>query len=108
MHACAFTVQQLHGGVACASPKIPCIAWRCVDAAFARVARAVRAMASALLACAWPRLRVRAGRRKRVCVQKNEGLAENLNAAPLCPSRKMAVTLGSDVRQKGVRVPCEA
>ena len=69
MHACAFTVQRLHGGVACASPKIPCIAWRCVDAAFARVARAVRAMASALLACAWPRLRVLAGHRKRVRVQ---------------------------------------
>ena len=39
---------------------------------------------------------------------KNEGLAENLNAALLCPSRKIAATLGPDVFQKGVRVPCEA
>ena len=40
---------------------------------------------------------------------KNEGLAENLNAAPLCPSREIAATLGSDVFQQGVnKVPCEA
>ena len=40
--------------------------------------------------------------------RKNEGLAENLNAAPLCPSRKIAATLGSDVFQQGDQVPCEA
>lgn len=31
---------------------------------------------------------------------KNEGLAENLNAAPLCPSRKMAATLGGPTSSK--------
>ena len=39
---------------------------------------------------------------------KNEGLAENLRAAPLCPSQEIAATLGSDVFQQGDRVPCEA
>ena len=42
---------------------------RCVLCGFARVARCVHAMAPALRAPAWPRLRVRAGRRERVCVQ---------------------------------------
>ena len=42
---------------------------RCVLRGFARVARCVHAMAPALRARAWPRLRMRAGRRKRVCVQ---------------------------------------
>ena len=45
--------------------------------------------------------------------QKNEGLVENLRAAPLRPSREIAATWsargrGSDVFQQGDRVPCEA
>jgi hypothetical protein len=44
---------------------------------------------------------------------KNEGLAESLRAAPLCPSRGIAATWsargrGPDVRQQGGQVPCEA
>ena len=51
-------------------PKIPCCAWRCAHAAFARVARAARVAARALRVHARPRLRMLAGHPKRVRVQR--------------------------------------
>jgi hypothetical protein len=48
------------------------------------------------------------GEERRGEEKKNEGLAENLRAAPLGPSQEIAATLGSDVFQQGDRVPCEA